>query len=56
MAVVEVRNSSGTVVWQSPPVAAPLVEQVDNTVKVFDFDTGQVVATYPLKAGEYLVK
>ena len=38
----------------------PLVEQVDDTVKVFDFNTGQVVATYSatysLKVGEYLVR
>ena len=56
MAVVEVKNAAGAVVWKSPEVDQPLVEVVDNTVKVFEFDTGQVIATYSLKPGEQVVR
>ena len=52
MAVVEVRNAAGTVVWTSCEVEQPLVEVVDNIVRVTEFETGQVVDTYPLKPGE----
>jgi hypothetical protein len=56
MSIVEVKNAQGAVVWKSPEVDQPLVEVVDNTVKVIEFETGQVVATYPLKPGERVSK
>ena len=56
MPTVEVKNAQGAVVWKSPEVDQPLVEVVENTVKVIEFETGQVVATYALKAGERVVK
>jgi hypothetical protein len=56
MSTVEVKNAQGAVVWTSPEVDQPLVEVVDGTVKVIEFETGQVVATYPLKLGERVSK
>lgn len=56
MAVIEVRNAQGTVVWTSPEADELMYETVDNTVKVIEFDTGQVIATYALKPGEQVAK
>ena len=56
MATVQVKNTAGAVVWRSPEVDQPLVEVVENTVKVIEFDTGQVIATYPLKPGEQVAR
>ena len=52
MPTIEVKNAHGAVVWTSPELDQPLVEVVDNTVKVIEFETGQVLATYALKPGE----
>ena len=54
MPIVEVADASGTIVWQSPEVAEPLIEVVERVVRVTDLNTGQVLATYKLKAGEQL--
>ncbi len=56
MAVIEVKNAAGKTVWTSPEVEVPLVEEVDSTIKVFDFNTGQVLDAYVLKPGEYLAR
>ena len=56
MAVIEVKSAAGAVVWRSPDVEEPLVEEVENTVKVIDFNTGQVIATYGLKPGEHVAR
>lgn len=56
MAVVEVRDPSGAIVWQSPAVDEPIVEVIERVVRVTDFDTGQVLGTYSLKPGEELVR
>ena len=56
MPIVEVRNAKGEVVWRSPEVAEPLVERFDRIVKVFELESGQVVATYELKDGEAVSK
>lgn len=55
MPVIEVKNQSGQTTWRSPDVAQPIVEVVENHVKVTDFDTGQVIATYQLKPGERMI-
>lgn len=56
MKSVTVQDASGAIVWVSPPVENPLVEIVDGTLKVFDFESSQVVATYAMKPGETVVK
>lgn len=56
MQIVEVADASGAIVWRSPEVEEPLVEVVEQVVRVADFNTGQVLATYKLKAGEQLVR
>lgn len=55
MPIVEVADPSGTIVWRGPEVAEPLIEVVERVVRVTDLATGQVLATYRLKAGEQLV-
>jgi hypothetical protein len=55
MPVVEVRDASGAIVWQSVEVDEPIVEVVERVVRVTDFDTGQVLGTYSLKSGEEIV-
>lgn len=52
MTVVQVKNAAGTVVWTSCEVEQPLIEVVQNVVRVTEFATGQVVDTYALKPGE----
>lgn len=52
MSTVKVRNAVGALVWESPPAGQPLVEVVEQVVRVTDLDNGQVIATYPLKPGE----
>lgn len=52
MPMVEVRDASGAIVWQSVEVDEPIVEVVERVVRVTDFDTGQVLGTYNLKPGE----
>jgi hypothetical protein len=56
MAVVEVRDASGAIVWQSPEVNEPIVEVIERVVRVTDFDTGQVLGTYNLKPGEEVAR
>ncbi len=56
MAVIEVRNAAGALVWTSPEADELMHETVDNTVKVIEFETGQVIATYALQPGEHVVK
>ena len=56
MAVIHVKNAAGETVWESPDVPAPLVEVVDDTVKVTDMDSGEVVATHELKPGERVAR
>ena len=56
MAVIRVRNAAGAIVWTSCEVEQPLVEVVENVVRVTEMDTGQVVDTYPLKPGEQLLR
>lgn len=56
MSAVQVRDAAGKVVWTSCEVERPLIEVVDNVVRVTEFDTGQVVDTYPLKPGERVSK
>lgn len=56
MAGVEVSDSAGAIVWRSPDVEQTIVEVVERVVRVTDFNTGLVVATYALKAGEQLVR
>jgi hypothetical protein len=55
MPVVEVRDASGAIVWQSVEVDVPIVEVVERVVRVTDFDTGQVLGTHSLKSGEEIV-
>jgi hypothetical protein len=50
--VVEAKDAAGKVVWTSCEVEQPLVEVVENVVRVTEFETGQVVDTYQLKPGE----
>ena len=56
MAVVQVKNAAGALVWRSPEVEQPLIEVVENVVRVTELGTGQVIATYPLKPGEEVVR
>jgi hypothetical protein len=56
MTVIEIRDAAGTIVWTSPEAGEVMYETVDNTVRVTEFDTGQVIATYALKPGEQVVK
>ena len=56
MKSVAVQNAAGAIVWRSPPVAEPLTEIVDGVLKVFDFESSQVVATYPMQPGDTLAK
>lgn len=56
MPAVEVRNSSGAIVWRSVEVEEPIVEVVDRTVRVTDLQTGQILATYDLKTDEQVVE
>ena len=56
MGWVEVRNVDDELVWKSPEIEQLGVDQVANTVKVFDFELSQVVAGYVLKPGERVVK
>jgi hypothetical protein len=49
---VQVKDAAGKVVWTSCEVEQPLVEVVENVVRVTEFGTGQVVDTYALKPGE----
>jgi hypothetical protein len=52
MTAVQVKDAAGKVVWTSCDVEQPLVEVVQNVVRVTEFATGQVVDTYALKPGE----
>jgi hypothetical protein len=52
MKAVQVKDAAGKVVWTSCDVEQPLVEVVQNVVRVTEFETGQVVDTYALKPGE----
>jgi hypothetical protein len=52
MTAVQVKDAAGKVVWTSCDVEQPLVEVVQNVVRVTEFETGQVVDTYALKSGE----
>ena len=56
MAVIQVKNAAGETVWESQDVQDPLVEVVDDTVKVTDMDSGEVVATHELKPGERVAR
>jgi hypothetical protein len=56
MAVIEIKDAAGAVVWTSPEAEELMYETVDNTVKVIEFETGQVIATYALKPGERVAK
>ena len=56
MTVIRVNSAAGETVWESPDVPEPLVEVVDDTVKVTDMDSGEVVATHELKPGERVVR
>jgi hypothetical protein len=53
---VQVKNAAGKVVWTSCQLEQPLVEVVDNVVRVTEFNTGQVVDTYALQPGERVAK
>jgi hypothetical protein len=52
VSAVQVKDAAGKVVWTSCEVDQPLVEVVENVVRVTEFETGQVVDTYRLKPGE----
>ena len=56
MSIVQVRNAAGTIVWASCEVEQPLVEVVENVVRVTELETGQVIATYALRPGEQVVR
>ncbi|MSQ70381.1 MAG: hypothetical protein EXR27_03685 [Betaproteobacteria bacterium] len=56
MAVIEILDVAGAVVWTSPEGDELLYETVDNTVKVIEMNTGQVIAAYHLKPGERVAK
>ncbi len=51
---IEVKNAGGEVVWQHAELDEPIVEVVAGVVRITDFNTGTVVATYALKPGEVL--
>ncbi len=49
---VEVRDAKGELVWKSPELEHCGIDQVGDTVKVFDLDSSQIVAGYILMPGQ----
>lgn len=56
MARIEVENDRGEVVWRSPDIESPIVEQILGEIRVVDMDTSQVVASYRLAPGERIAR
>lgn len=52
---LEVRDATGTVVWKSEELASLAVDRIENTVKVLDMDTSQMMGVYILRLGEKAV-
>lgn len=53
---VEVRNQQGATVWKSPEVVKLAIDRVENTIKILDLDTSQMLGSYIVRSGESILK